>query len=174
MTGNRLKEVPENLINRIFKKPRRRTHLVSSLKEVNELADRLAKHFPQPVKAKIGLTELLTNALEHGNLGITSKEKSQLLQAGKYYQHLEKCIKATPRQKLALQLEVFKNQTETRISIKDQGQGFDYKNHQEQQNLQPAISGQGIKIARELCFDQINYTEGGTKVTVCSFKTDKI
>ena len=37
----------------------------------------------------IGLTEILINAIEHGNLEVSYKEKTTLLDSGKYYNELK-------------------------------------------------------------------------------------
>src|SRR5262245_23037519 len=51
---------------------------IRTIDEARDLAGVLANACPDPDSAVIGLTELLVNAVEHGNLGITYEEKSLL------------------------------------------------------------------------------------------------
>ena len=55
-----------------------------TLDSARDIATVLANAFPQPKRVVIGLTELLVNAVEHGNLGITYEEKSRLREAEKW------------------------------------------------------------------------------------------
>ncbi len=47
-----------------------------SLKEAHDCAQTLALICPNPALAAMGLTEILLNAVEHGNLGIDFNEKA--------------------------------------------------------------------------------------------------
>lgn len=49
-----------------------------TLKAERDLAGVLANAFPDPMKVAIGTSELLINAVEHGNLGITYEDKTEL------------------------------------------------------------------------------------------------
>ena len=55
-----------------------------SLDEAAALAALLSSLCPNPDMAAIGLSELLVNAVEHGNLGITYAEKSTLMSGGNW------------------------------------------------------------------------------------------
>ena len=52
---------------------------VSTLDDIRYLATFLANFYPQSERVVHGLSELLLNAVEHGNLGISYAEKSQLM-----------------------------------------------------------------------------------------------
>src|SRR5262249_39246858 len=75
-------------IRELRKRVKRGLHVLSLLSEANftirtldqarDLAGVLANACPDPEAAVVGLTELLVNAVEHGNLGITYEEKSSL------------------------------------------------------------------------------------------------
>ncbi len=51
---------------------------IRSTEDANTLAVQLASFCPDPIKSVLGLGELLVNAVEHGNLGITYSEKTLL------------------------------------------------------------------------------------------------
>ena len=53
-----------------------------TLHSARDIATVLANAFPDPKRVVIGLTELLVNAVEHGNLAITYDEKSRLREEG--------------------------------------------------------------------------------------------
>ena len=53
-----------------------------TLEEANILATFIAQCCPVPTSASLGLSELMVNAIEHGNLGITYAEKSSLVKGG--------------------------------------------------------------------------------------------
>ena len=53
-----------------------------TLEDARALAQSLANRCPDPTNVGLGLLELLVNAVEHGNLGISTKEKARLLHQG--------------------------------------------------------------------------------------------
>ncbi len=63
---------------------------IQRLDEVDNLATLLAKMCPEPDKVVLGLWELLINAVEHGNLGITYEEKSELLQLNIWREEIDR------------------------------------------------------------------------------------
>lgn len=103
--------------------------------------------------------EILVNALEHGNLGITSAQKEELLQQGTYYAYLEENIKANP-EVVVVSCRIKKR---LKIVVEDNGKGFDYK------NLLPPdksrLTGRGVKIAQSF-FDSVKYKKNGSKVVL--------
>ena len=54
------------------------TFLYRTLAEARDLASVLAKTCGESRRAVLGLSELMINAVEHGNLGITYNDKSRL------------------------------------------------------------------------------------------------
>jgi CheY-like chemotaxis protein len=54
------------------------TFSIRSVDDARDLGAVLANCCPDPMNSVIGITELLVNAVEHGNLGITYEEKSTL------------------------------------------------------------------------------------------------
>ena len=67
------------ILSRLLK--RSEFHL-STMLEARTLAGSLSGYYPHPQRTILGISELLINAVEHGNLGITYMEKSQLLKDG--------------------------------------------------------------------------------------------
>lgn len=61
-----------------------------TLYQARLLAERISAFHPEPQRSLVGVSELLINAVEHGNLGITYAEKSALLRAGGWEQEVER------------------------------------------------------------------------------------
>jgi len=114
---------------------------------------------------KLGLYEIIVNAIEHGNLGITYEQKKEALQKNTYSSLIKERIKQANKQ--GKKILIFSTLVPEKIVIKvhDQGKGFDIsklpKAH-EPENLLDS-SGRGILLA-SLYFDTIDYKEPGNKV----------
>lgn len=138
----------------------------STLEEVKRLACFFANAFPDRDMALYGLTELMLNAIEHGNLGITCEEKTGLILQGTLYDEIERRLQLPHnKDKFAfLQYEVTEN--EIYISITDQGEGFDWEKYivpSPYQMTKP--NGRGVATAK-LSFTTMEYLGKGNQV-VC-------
>jgi hypothetical protein len=108
------------------------------------------------------LMELLLNAVEHGNCKISYDEKTAWLSEGKNMLDL---ITAKSKLPEALNKKVYisydiSNQR-TRISIRDDGDGFDWKKHLESE-MTAGLHGMGIKLA-ESFVSSISYNDKGNE-----------
>lgn len=122
-------------------------------------SDRLGLH--------LGLVEMLTNAIEHGNLEITYDEKSQAL-TGPVHQFNDlvnqRCLVHEYADRLVdLEFHMTKDRCEWLIT--DQGQGFDWKNIPDPSDPNNFFSyhGRGIMLAT-LQFSEVTYLGKGNKV----------
>lgn len=138
---------------------------VRTLPEAKHLATLLAMAHPDPERVVIGLTELLVNAVEHGNLGITYEEKAALLERGGFEREIERRLAlpalAGRRVKVTFRREADRLTT----SIEDEGEGFDWRPYLDpdpERSLD--VNGHGIAIARGVCFDEIAYLGRGNVV----------
>jgi hypothetical protein len=95
-----------------------------TLAEAKDLASHIASFFPDPPAAAYGLLELMVNAVEHGNLGITYQEKSLLLSQGLWQQEVERRLALPENQDKYAQLTFSELDNIFRINIKDQGPGL--------------------------------------------------
>ena len=144
-----------------------------TLEDAKTLALYIANCFPEPGKAVFGLNELLINAVEHGNLGITYKEKTKLVLGGTWMQEVERRLEA-PEYKHKFARLTFKASKETiAVAIKDQGSGFDWSRYVE---LSPGRAtdphGRGIAASRLMSFDSLEYLGTGNEV-VCKVFLDR-
>jgi CheY-like chemotaxis protein len=137
----------------------------STLQDVSRVTGILAAMCPDPDKASQGLGELLLNAVEHGNLGITYTDKKQLM----YEDHWESEVMRR------LNLPEFKDRTATvsfkrnndalEFMITDQGNGFDWTKYLKidpNRSLDP--NGRGIAMACRNSFSKVEYQGMGNVV----------
>ena len=136
-----------------------------SLQEAHTLASGLAKACPHPGRAVVGLQELLVNAVEHGNLGVTYEEKSELIFAGRLQEECERRLGLPGYRERTVEVSVSRQPEHLSFTIKDQGAGFSWEKYL---NFDPARifdpNGRGIALARKTSFDQVAYVGCGNTV----------
>ena len=144
------------------------TFRIRSLLEAENLAIKLAKNCPETMH--FGIHELLINAVEHGNLEITSSEKSKLLTENKYHDEIFKRLDDPKYSQRFVQILLKKDSEKISLIITDQGNGFNpeaYLNHSIK-NLD-GISGRGISLSKEISFDSIQYSKKGNQVIAITY-----
>ncbi|MDQ5889319.1 MAG: hypothetical protein QG667_2614 [Pseudomonadota bacterium] len=136
-----------------------------TLAEAKRLTALLSSVCPQPEKVAMGLSELLINAVEHGNLGITYKEKTKLIQDGAWEAELTQRLVLPQYAGRRASVMLTRDNNEIRFVVADQGDGFDWKPFMEfspDRAFDP--HGRGISMARMLSFDNIEYQGNGNTV----------
>jgi anti-sigma regulatory factor (Ser/Thr protein kinase) len=120
------------------------------------------------LQLQLALEELIVNAIEHGNCGISYDEKTAGLEAGKSVVDLVEEKNKDP-QIAAKKVEVLWDilDDETVLSIIDQGKGFNVAAQLEQLRAQDKLSfhGRGIRIAASLA-REVKYNRKGNKVAL--------
>lgn len=140
----------------------------ATLSEARQLASFLAKLCPSPESVVVGLAELMTNAIEHGNLELGYAEKGRLSVEGGWSQEIER-RRAMPeyRDRVAsVSFQRLVDRLEFRVA--DEGPGFDWESFLE---MSPArafdVHGRGIAMARMLSFQDLSYVRGGREA-ICT------
>ncbi len=140
---------------------------VKSLQEAYDLTAMLASATENTDKVGLGLSELLVNAVEHGNLGIGYNEKSEFNLKGIWEEEIERRLNLAENINKRVTIEYERSVHEIKITIKDQGQGFDWQKYMEISADRAFDShGRGIAIANMLSFDSIEYQGNGNQVIV--------
>jgi len=144
----------------------RRAEIVyRTLQEAADLALLLAEASLDPLRTVNGYSELLVNAVEHGNLGISYQEKSRLLLAGGWREEIESRLR-NPRfteQQVSVILE--KTQAALVVTITDQGAGFDWQNYLAFSTERAFdLNGRGIAMSKAISFDALEYLGKGNSV----------
>ena len=133
--------------------------------EARNLATMVAHGAPEPGRIVLGLSELMLNAVEHGNLGISYDEKSQLIRDDGLFAEVARRLALPEHAERYAVLEFERDIGEVRFVIRDQGKGFNWKNYLE---ITPDRAfdthGRGIAMARMLSFDALIYEDPGNVV----------
>jgi len=136
-----------------------------TVEEAQALAELLSKICPNPEAAVTGLWQLLLNAVEHGNLGLTYEEKAVLLADGQWQQEIEQRLRSPERALKYASVRVERRRDAILFRITDQGAGFDPQPYLE---FDPARAthahGRGIAMARLTSFDALSYNAIGNSV----------
>lgn len=123
----------------------------------------------------IVLVEMIVNAIEHGNLGISGERKQQMLSDGTYdeFLHNELLREENFKKNITIELLQYKNCEENAlfaISVRDEGDGFAVKETLTDLGLQNKLKfhGRGIKMAKTFS-DGLYYTPQGNESMVIKF-----
>jgi len=133
--------------------------------EARDLALLTAHVAPDPARVVLGLTELMLNAVEHGNLAITYAEKSRLIAENRLEEEIERRLAQPEFAARRGHLHIRRTDAEVTYTIRDEGRGFDWRPFIE---MSPARAfdthGRGIAMSRLVSFDRLDYRGNGTEV----------
>lgn len=139
---------------------------LSTLDEAQSVSLLLANCFPQPELVVSGLTELMINAIEHGNLGISYTEKGRLLEAGLWETEISRRLKSAEYAGRVADVQYQRRKEGWIVQITDAGPGFDWRRYWHIDPTRATAShGRGIARARLSAFDRISFNEKGNQVT---------
>ncbi len=124
------------------------------------LVDRELRQF------QVALDEALRNAYEHGNLGVTAKEKTELQEAGEFENELAKRSEIARKAGKMISLKAEVEQGTFTCIITDQGKGFDWRSVPDPRSnpellLQPR--GRGVFLIHKI-FDHVEYNDAGNEI----------
>lgn len=136
-----------------------------TLEETRNLALNLAKMSPEASMLVTGLTELMVNAVEHGNLGITYDEKNELSANDGWLEEIERRLALPENIDKLAKIIVERSETEIIFTITDQGQGFDWLPYLEiDADRAEHSNGRGIAMSNMLTFSKIEFQGTGNEV----------
>ena len=123
----------------------------------------------QLLHVRVVLQELLINAIEHGNLNISSEEKSQALSENRFDQLMQERRNSSIYAKRRVYVSMYHNVDRGLLEfrVRDEGKGFDWESvlsGQADRMPMEAGSGRGIFLARTL-IPQLTYHNNGNKVS---------
>jgi len=136
-----------------------------TLDEAQNLAFFISYSCPDPERVAYGLNEILVNAIEHGNLGITYEEKTKYVLEGTLTQEITRRLSLPDNLNKFSFLFFTLNKDYVELHIKDMGVGFSWKQYLEI-NPERAIHphGRGIATAKMMSFDYLEYMGCGNEV----------
>ena len=115
---------------------------------------------------RLALNELIINAVEHGNCGITYEEKSSWLESGRYIGELIRKKRELPEiKKRMVSFEYRLGPSSAGFTISDEGRGFDWRKLKDPKDAGNLLKlhGRGILIARH-AVKNLRYNTAGNSV----------
>ena len=138
-----------------------------SLADVRSVSSLVACACSEADKVAMGLSELMINAIEHGNLGIGYEEKSNLRKQDLWEDEIAKRLSLPKNQSVFASIDVINEPEYVEYTITDQGQGFDWSEFMDFDTTRVMDNhGRGIAMANKLYFSKLEYLGNGNKVTV--------
>ncbi|MEG3640073.1 response regulator [Magnetococcus sp. PR-3] len=138
---------------------------LKTLDHVVDLTALLSNLCPDPASVVVGLSELLINAVEHGNLGITYKEKSQLNLQGRWHEEVEARLEMPEYKEKKVNIEYGRDETQCYFLIEDEGQGFNWEQYLEfSPDRAFDTHGRGIAMSKMMSFSKLTYLGNGNTV----------
>ncbi len=137
----------------------------NTLEEVKDLAPFIANFYPDPERVILGISELMTNAIEHGNLGIGYDKKTELLLNGVWPEEITRRQNLPENKEKTVQVHYQKTPHTIVLTIRDSGKGFDWRPFLEISTDRATHNhGRGIALANMLSFDKLEYLGKGNEV----------
>ncbi|MDD5249559.1 MAG: response regulator [Rhodocyclaceae bacterium] len=137
----------------------------ATLDDASRIAGLLASLCPAPDTAALGLTELMVNAIEHGNLGISYAEKSRLKREDTWEAEIRRRQALAEHRAKRARVAMRRSADEIVFTISDEGAGFDarrYLDFEPERAYDP--NGRGIAMARRMSFCRVEYCGCGNRV----------
>lgn len=138
-----------------------------TVEEAKSLAALIGSGMSDPGLNIIGLTEIMLNAIEHGNYGITYNQKRDWKLADIWDQEFSRVAsRIEHKDKYAIVL-VQKVKDEFVVRVRDMGMGFNYKSYLEfspERLTDP--NGRGILMIMNSGFNKVEYIGDGNEVEV--------
>lgn len=136
-----------------------------TMEEARDVSLFLAGLCPTPDAVALGLSELLINAVEHGNLGLSYEEKKYLRQEGDWSGEIEARLARPENVNKFAVAEIERLDDGLRFTVRDQGKGFDWQKFLEfdpERAFDP--NGRGIAMACQISFTRLEYQGNGNTV----------
>lgn len=140
------------------------TFRFQTVAEGDNLAVRIANECPNPQEA-IYISELLANAVEHGNAGLTYDEKTQLISKNQLAAEVERRLALPENRNKYVQVTLKRTDEAFSVRVQDMGKGFDFQKFLQFDDSRVFDNhGRGIAILNALF--PVQFLENGSKVLV--------
>ncbi len=175
--------VPDDSIMRYINSEKMHFTIGNYLIAAEEICNRLVLNLPryidkqQASAIKLGLREIIINAIEHGNLNISFNEKSQATENGNYMEFILSRQKDAVYRNKRVTIEFLLNSERVIYKISDEGNGFDYKNIismiEDDVDAQMLAHGRGLRMAFNI-FDSVEFNRRGNQVLLIKYFNKKM
>ena len=140
---------------------------IRTLQEGRMVANLISDLAERPVPVVSGLMELITNAVENGNLGVTGDEKSQYVAEGVWGEEVKRRLYLPENLDKFVSVRFEVVDQEVHVEIEDQGDGFDWSKMVELDvGRAYDVHGRGIAMANAYSFENLEYRDEGRLVHV--------
>ena len=116
---------------------------------------------------KMGLNEMIVNAMEHGNLNVTFDEKTRAQEEGRLFDYMSERRQLPEYRDKKVLIDYYFDDSKVIYRITDMGPGFDYKaimnRVKNEVNQMELTHGRGI-IMTQAVFDSVEYNKKGNQV----------
>ncbi|HNX25033.1 MAG TPA: 7TM diverse intracellular signaling domain-containing protein [Spirochaetota bacterium] len=143
--------------------------------EITHRITRNLKKYLDPANIKImqiALREIIINAIEHGNLGVTFEDKSDSMMNDNYFNLIRSRQIEPQNLEKKVQIEYSINSERVIYIISDEGEGFDYQQFtttsQQEVNENFLAHGRGITMTQS-AFDDVTYNKKGNHVMLTKY-----
>ncbi len=121
---------------------------------------------------QIALREIIINAIEHGNLGITFKDKSDSIINNNYFELIRTRQIEPDNLNKKVHIDYSINSESVIYTISDEGEGFNYEEYteatQKEINDNFLSHGRGITMTKS-AFDEVTYNKKGNHVILTKY-----
>lgn len=178
MVLGKVSEISEDILSRFLVSESMHFTVNNYLRNADILSRQLTGNLSQFTGSEVitairtCLREVLINAIEHGNLGISFDEKTEAMRAGNYMEFIQKRQREAFYGARAIKVAYSLNFKRIGFEIEDEGDGFDFKKilnlDGEKLNEESYTHGRGIMMTRKV-FDVVKFNEKGNKVLLIKY-----
>jgi len=137
---------------------------IKTLEEAHRLSVLISNETPHPTRNLI-ISELMYNAIEHGNLGISFEEKSRLIEQDIFLEEVQRRLHLPEHTDKHATVIVAYKPNSVIVSIADMGQGFNYTQFLKiDESRLTCNNGRGIAIANSIL--KMQYNDKGNNVRI--------
>ncbi|MDR3494349.1 MAG: ATP-binding protein [Ancalomicrobiaceae bacterium] len=138
--------------------------MIRTHEQAEHLSAMLACQCPDPMRAAAGIWELVSNAIEHGNLAISYDDKTDLLKAGSFAAEIARRQAAEPFVARQVRVEFERGDAAVVLTITDEGDGFDHHLYLDCDATGDRPNGRGLYVASHYAFDDLTFLGKGNCV----------
>ena len=146
----------------------------NSLSAAEDMSYRLVRNLPRYMNIseitliRTGLREIIINAIEHGNLQISSEDKSGAMMNGDYYNLLQHRQNIPEYKNKKVTISYILEEGFAKYTITDEGKGFKHEGKKKDIADDKKLHGRGIMMAQNI-FDSVKYNKSGNSVTLIKY-----
>ncbi len=140
---------------------------LKTFSEARRVANYISRFSADPNKYIVGLTALLVNAIEHGNLNMGFESKQKLLLENNYEEEINKRMQNPVFADKRVTVEMHRRDPEGiyAVVIKDEGKGFNWQDYMDfDPNRMTDPNGRGIAMANIMLPGAVEYWGRGNMV----------